>query len=153
MSQMNYALAGAATVAVGVLAYYLLKPKGKKVPLKSVELTVESKHIDFLKEMIAKYKIKDLEKAMRIVVQFAMSDGDKDLIYKTTRCNTCGGKKAKTGLKTKLYLPQYQHLEEMMASYKIKDINKTARVLLEYCQVDGNQDVIFSTTRCKTCGP
>ncbi len=42
MSQLNYALAAAATVAVGVLAYYFLKPKGKKIPLKQVELTVRN---------------------------------------------------------------------------------------------------------------
>ena len=50
-------------------------------------------HLSFLRDMMKKYDIKDEGKALRILLDFAVADGDLDLIFskKNMRCIACGG--------------------------------------------------------------
>jgi hypothetical protein len=43
--------------------------------------------------MMQKYRIKDEGKALRVLLDYAVSDGDLDLIFdkKNMRCIACGG--------------------------------------------------------------
>jgi hypothetical protein len=49
--------------------------------------------IDFLRDMMAKYDIKDEGKALRVLLDYAVQDGDLDAIFdkKNMRCIACGG--------------------------------------------------------------
>lgn len=49
--------------------------------------------VEFLREMMAKYKIKDEGKALRVLLDYAVQDGDLDQIFDKTnmRCIACGG--------------------------------------------------------------
>ncbi len=49
--------------------------------------------ISFLKDMAEKYSIKDEAKAMRVLIDYALQDGDLDFIFakKNMRCIACGG--------------------------------------------------------------
>jgi hypothetical protein len=59
----------------------------------SFTLEVRDYHRSFLRDMMEKYGIKDEGKAMRVLLDFAVSDGDLDLIFskKNMRCIACGG--------------------------------------------------------------
>ena len=59
----------------------------------SFTLDVRDYHLSFLRDMMQKYGIKDEGKAMRVLLDFAVSDGDLDLIFskKNMRCIACGG--------------------------------------------------------------
>jgi hypothetical protein len=49
--------------------------------------------LSFLRDMMQKYRIKDEGKALRVLLDYAVSDGDLDLIFdkKNMRCIACGG--------------------------------------------------------------
>jgi hypothetical protein len=47
-------------------------------------------HRKFLKEMVEKYDLEDEGKALRVLVTYAMQDGNLDDIYKGIRCRHCG---------------------------------------------------------------
>ena len=46
--------------------------------------------VAFLKEMAATYNLPDEHKAMRVLVEYARWDGDRDDIFKMIRCQRCG---------------------------------------------------------------
>ena len=58
-----------------------------------IDWDVRDYHINFLKDMSEKYGIKDEAKAMRVLIDYALQDGDLDLIFdkKNMRCIACGG--------------------------------------------------------------
>jgi hypothetical protein len=58
-----------------------------------VDWEVRDYHINFLKDMAEKYGIKDEAKAMRVLIDFALQDGDLEKIFdkKNMRCIACGG--------------------------------------------------------------
>ena len=76
--------------------------------------------------MIKKFSIKDLDKAVRIAVQFAISDGNADALFVTKRCNTCGGKKNKNKVTVKLYKHQVEFLEQTQKKFNIKSVDVRA---------------------------
>jgi hypothetical protein len=49
--------------------------------------------LSFLRDMMQKYGIKNESKALRVLLDYAVSDGDLDLIFdkKNMRCIACGG--------------------------------------------------------------
>jgi len=49
--------------------------------------------IEFLRDMMAKYAIKDEGKALRVLLDYAVQDADLDVIFdkKNMRCIACGG--------------------------------------------------------------
>ena len=50
-------------------------------------------HINFFKDMAEKYGIVDEAKALRVLADYALQDGDLDQIFhkKNMRCIACGG--------------------------------------------------------------
>lgn len=50
-------------------------------------------HIKFFKDMAEKYGIVDEAKALRVLADYALQDGDLDQIFhkKNMRCIACGG--------------------------------------------------------------
>ncbi len=44
----------------------------------------------FLQEMAEKYGLPDEHKALRVLVTYAMEEGDSDDIFKFVRCHHCG---------------------------------------------------------------
>lgn len=51
-----------------------------------------SEHIAFLEEKAQEYCNNDSDAALKVLLDYAMTDGDEALIFETVRCNTCGGK-------------------------------------------------------------
>ncbi len=49
-----------------------------------------AEHRKFLQEMAATYKLEDEQKALRVLVTYAMQEGDLDQIFKYVRCQHCG---------------------------------------------------------------
>jgi hypothetical protein len=78
---------------------------------------------------------------------------DKIFSIKHKRCNTCGGKKDKEKVELELYGKMHAFLENMKETHKLKSTDKAMRCLLEFCQTDGDRDLIFSdkNARCKNC--
>jgi hypothetical protein len=60
-----------------------------------VSFTFEARdyQLSFLRDMMEKYKIKDEGKALRVLLDYAVSDADLDLVFdkKNMRCISCGG--------------------------------------------------------------
>jgi hypothetical protein len=54
---------------------------------RSVELNED--HFDWLKQMASKYDLPDESKALRVLIAFAMIDGDLDAIFSEIRCQQC----------------------------------------------------------------
>ena len=48
--------------------------------------------LDWLDQIVEKYGLPDEEKALRILLDYAIQDGDKDLIFSSEnmRCRYCG---------------------------------------------------------------
>jgi len=48
--------------------------------------------LDWLDQIVEKYGLPDEEKALRILLDYAIQDGDKDLIFsdENMRCRYCG---------------------------------------------------------------
>ncbi len=44
----------------------------------------------FLKDMAEKYALPDEQKALRVLVTYAMEEGNSDEIFKFVRCRHCG---------------------------------------------------------------
>ena len=59
----------------------------------SQSFEVRDYQIEFLRDMMAKYNIKDEGKALRILLDYAVQDGDLDAIFHKAnmRCIACGG--------------------------------------------------------------
>ena len=53
---------------------------------------IESEQSEWLGEVAGEYGLADEDKALRVLLDFAMEDGDKDLIFATEnmRCRFCG---------------------------------------------------------------
>ncbi len=60
------------------------------MPKQTGEYTLEAAHGYWLRDMAAKHGLKDQSKALRVLLDFAMEDGDEDLIFKKKRCEFCG---------------------------------------------------------------
>jgi hypothetical protein len=51
---------------------------------------IESDQLEWLKEMAANHELADVSKALRVVLDHAMMDGDEDEIFGAIRCRRCG---------------------------------------------------------------
>ncbi len=49
-----------------------------------------AEHRKFLQEMAATYELRVEQKALRVLVTYAMEEGDLDQIFKYVRCRHCG---------------------------------------------------------------
>ena len=85
---------------------------------------VEEKHVKFLTSIMAKHKVKDLGKAVRIAIQFVMEEkGQKEIVYTEVLCHTCGGKKNKQTISLGLYESQRAFLSNVTKEYKLKSVD------------------------------
>ena len=112
---------------------------------------IESKHVALIEKMVGEYKIPSNDKAYRVAVQYAISDGNTNDIFKQKRCNTCGGRKKKVKVQIELYDKQPLYLESMKTTFGMKSVDKALRCVLEYAETDGDRATIFSEKRCKNC--
>lgn len=55
-----------------------------------IELELNVLHLQLLDEMVEKYKIPDRGKALRALLDYAMAEGDRDVIFGEIRCLHCG---------------------------------------------------------------
>ena len=57
-----------------------------------VEVTyeVQEDQAAWLEEMATNYNLPDASKALRVLLDFAMQDGDEKVIFETIRCRHCG---------------------------------------------------------------
>jgi len=60
--------------------------RGEKM---TYEFEINSDHLDWLKEMAQSHGLSDEHKALRVLVDYAQTEGDGDLIFETIRCNRC----------------------------------------------------------------
>lgn len=53
---------------------------------------IESTHIEWLEGIAEEYSFMDSSKALRVLLDFAVQDGDQDLIFadENMRCRFCG---------------------------------------------------------------
>jgi hypothetical protein len=54
------------------------------------QVEIESDQLAWLKDMADSYELPDLSKALRVVLDHAMMDGDEDEIFGSIRCRRCG---------------------------------------------------------------
>ena len=64
------------------------------MPMNKVAQTfeIEQEQVEWLGEVAEEYGLADQAKAMRVLLDFAIQDGDKDLIFsgENARCRFCG---------------------------------------------------------------
>jgi hypothetical protein len=53
-------------------------------------LEIEADQLAWLQDMAREYRLPDAAKALRVVLDHAMMDGDEDEIFATVRCRRCG---------------------------------------------------------------
>lgn len=51
--------------------------------------SINTDHQDWIKQMVEKYSLKDEGKAIRVLLDFAMTDGDEEVLFKKIRCLRC----------------------------------------------------------------
>lgn len=51
---------------------------------------IEADQLGWLKDMAESYQLADASKALRVVLDHAMMDGDEDEIFGAIRCRRCG---------------------------------------------------------------
>lgn len=51
--------------------------------------SINTDHQEWLTQMIEKYKLKDEGKAIRVILDYAMTDGDEETLFKKVRCLRC----------------------------------------------------------------
>jgi hypothetical protein len=53
---------------------------------------IESTHLEWLEGIADEYSLMDASKALRVLLDFAVQDGDQDLIFadENMRCRFCG---------------------------------------------------------------
>ncbi len=52
-------------------------------------LPVHPKHAAWLEEMVDTYDLADTHKALRILIEYAIQEGDLDTIFTEIRCTKC----------------------------------------------------------------
>lgn len=111
--------------------------------------SLEKKHIDWLASKAKESCDGKVSKAVQILLDYAMADGDEATIFEKVRCNTCGGKKDKADHNANILLSQRNYLTSMAAKHNLKDGNsKALRVIVEYAMTDGDAADIFTDARC-----
>ena len=64
------------------------------MPMNKTDQTfeIEQEQLDWLGEIAENYGLADEDKALRVLLDFAIQDGDSDLIFsaENTRCRFCG---------------------------------------------------------------
>jgi hypothetical protein len=58
-------------------------------PKIAVEFEINTDMKEMLEEAMRNYKIRDESKALRIVLDYVMEEGDMDRIFKKIRCRRC----------------------------------------------------------------
>jgi len=46
-------------------------------------------HVHYLEQMMEQYDLPDTDKVLRVLIDYAMQDGDADAIFETVRCLRC----------------------------------------------------------------
>ena len=54
-----------------------------------ITVTINDDHETFLSEMAEVYDLPDADKALRVLLDYAMTDGDKAVIFDEIRCIRC----------------------------------------------------------------
>ncbi|MFT4823266.1 MAG: hypothetical protein ACI9J0_001182 [Cryomorphaceae bacterium] len=52
-------------------------------------LELNENHLDWLRAMTDEYALTDLDKALRIVLDYVMDDADPSTVFEEVRCNHC----------------------------------------------------------------
>jgi len=55
-----------------------------------ITFTIEEDQKDWLDAMANGYQLPDASKALRVLLDYAMEDGNRDEIFKKVRCLRCG---------------------------------------------------------------
>ena len=60
--------------------------------LVTLSVEIESEHSEWLGEVAKEYRFPDGSKSLRVLLDYAIKDGDKDLIFsrRNARCRFCG---------------------------------------------------------------
>jgi len=60
--------------------------------------------------------------------------------------------KAKVVESLEIETDQFQWLKDMAEAHGLPDASKALRVVLDYAMMDGDEDEIFMSVRCRRCG-
>ena len=52
-------------------------------------IMLSDEQIDFLEEMAKQYDLPDVDKVLRVLIDYAMEDGDREEIFEQIRCLRC----------------------------------------------------------------
>jgi hypothetical protein len=64
---------------------------------KSVSFELQDDAVRMLEAAARKYSLRDVNKALRCLIDYAATDGDWDVIFGEIRCQRCGGRPGWTG--------------------------------------------------------
>lgn len=151
--QVKYFAVGFASGVAGCAAAYgiyqiVSKKVGVDGDVESV-YSLEKKHIDWIAAKAKEFCGGSTDKAVQVLLDYAMTDGSEATIFETVRCNTCGGKKDKGDHTATIKVSQEAYLTAMAGKHNLKDgTQKALRVVVEYAMTDGDETSIFTTARC-----
>lgn len=118
-------------------------------PTRILGFTCDLEHIAWLSEKASEYCSGDRDAALKVLLDFAITQGDESIIFETVRCNTCGGKKDKALHKATIDISHDAYLAAMATNHNLKDgKSKAVRVVVEYAMTDGDVKEIFTKDRC-----
>jgi len=53
------------------------------------QFNINEDHLHFLEEMGEQYDLQDIDKVLRVLLDYAMEDGDREEIFARVRCLRC----------------------------------------------------------------
>ncbi len=54
------------------------------------KVEIRESHREWLEQMAKTYRLPSTDKALRVLLEFAVQEGDADTIFKQVRCHHCG---------------------------------------------------------------
>jgi hypothetical protein len=151
----NHASAPAAYVAY----HYFTKspstaePKADLEAIEQLTTTIEKKHIEWLEKMAETYTSSDVDLAVRVLLDYAMTVGPEKAIFEQVRCNTCGGKKNKDEVTYSVKSAQVAFIDRMVTKHELlKGQSKAVRCVAEFAMSEDSAVAdIFTTQRIAAC--
>eukprot|EP00898_Chlorokybus_atmophyticus_P007402 jgi/Chlat1/7663/Chrsp64S07125 len=121
----------------------------------TVDLKLESDHLDWLERMAVKYALPDPGKALRICLQHVLASTAKDpafelVVFKQIRCLHCSNKN-KSVVPFSIDTAHLDMLEKAKATYQLRDVSKAARIVLDYSSDEADEATLFGVVRCRGC--
>ncbi|KAH7446915.1 hypothetical protein KP509_01G081800 [Ceratopteris richardii] len=113
----------------------------------NVDFTLDQGHVDWLEQCSKEFELPGIDKALRILLTYAMNVASETSIFEQIRCNFCKDKQKVTRSYI-LDTPHNEYLDDMVLKHKLASKDKALRILIDYAISSDDKDTIFGVKRC-----